>query len=157
MQTKNYLPIEWIENLLPVYETSVRATRSAISHLIREVRDAAKKYPVEDLSIFLVGLGEVITNIAKHSLKFQRSERIDISIYSRDNKYAVLVIDRAEPFDPQKKEPKSPKKQFYKGADSGYGMYMLKNAFAKIKYFPEKSKNVTVLLFDPKKIKLHSQ
>ena len=154
MELKNYLPKKWIESPLLIYKSSIEATKFAISSLVNEVRNALKKYFIKDLSIFLVGLDEVVTNIAEHALKFQKKRKINIFIYYGDDKYAVLLSDTAEPFDPKKKKAKSPKKQFDKGADGGYGMYLYKSVFAKMEYFPEKSKNISAFLFDPSKLKL---
>ena len=154
MLPEEHLPKKWMGHPFLIYRGHVVAAKQAISKLVREIRDVVKKYPVERGNIFLVGLNEVIANIAEHALKFRKKEKIHIFIYFENDKYAAVLEDTSQSFDPLKKKSNSPKKQFEEGADGGYGMYMFKNAFTRIKYFPGKSKNTTVLLFDPSKVKL---
>ena len=154
MLPEDYLPQKWMKNPLLIYKDHVSAEKLAISNLIREIRGVVKKYPIKQYNIFLVGLDEIIANTAEHALKFRKKEKIHISIYFENDKYAVVLEDTSQAFNPLKKKSNSPKRLFEEGAEGGYGMYMFKNAFADIKYFPGKLKNTTILLFDPNKVNL---
>ena len=134
----------------------IAADKGAISDLRftvgQDLQDAGFKYR----NLFLVALDEIITNIAEHGLEFDKTRSIEVAIYAQHPVIGVVLEDQGSSFDPRKKRAKSPKRQFAKGADGGYGMYIYKRVFHKIDYSTEKKTNRMVLYFNDKKVKLPS-
>jgi len=95
-----------------------------------------------------------VTNIAEHGLNFDKRRKITVAVLISLPDIGVFVEDSGRPFDPSKKRSKSPKRQFAKGADGGYGMYIFKRVFYEIDYMVKNGKNRLILYFNAKKVKV---
>ena len=133
----------------------ITASKDSISKYRSSVGAMLEPFKLRYKSLFLVALDEVITNIAEHGLKFDKRKRITASIYIKLPFIALVLHDKGIPYDPSKNRAKSPRKQFDKGADGGYGMFILKRVFFKIDYHPDPGTGNTLsLLFSDEKVKI---
>ena len=134
---------------------TLRATKKEITNLRVHFSQKISNLEIQNRSLFLLAINEVLTNIEEHGHNFSPKEKIVFHIFISEKKAGIVIYDTSGPFDPRKKKAKSPEKQFDKGADeSGYGMFIYKRVFHKISYQAEKQQNTSILLFDDTKISL---
>lgn len=133
---------------------TLRATKREITNLRVDLSQKISSLEIKNESLLLLAINEVLTNIAEHGHNFSSKEKIVFHIFISEKKAGVVIYDTSAPFDPNKNKAKSPKKQFDKGADGGYGMFIYKRVFHKISYQAEKEQNTLILLFDDTKISL---
>lgn len=132
----------------------VTADKANISDFRFKFGNILDEFKLKNKNLLLVALDEVITNIAEHGLKFDNEKQVTVAIFVSMPMVVIVLEDDGEPFDPRKKRAKSPKRQFAKGADGGYGMYIYKRVFYEIDYSSEKNKNHMVLYFNDEKVKV---
>lgn len=134
--------------------SEIAADKASISEFRFQLQNSLKPYSLKNLNLLLVAFDEVITNIAEHGLGFDNERKVKAGIYLSGSQAVVVLEDNGNSFDPRSKRAKSPKKQFAKGADGGYGMYIYKRVFQEIDYSSSRGVNHMVLYFHDKKVKI---
>ncbi len=146
----SYLPSVWMRFPELIFDDQISADKRSVSNLRKDIGFIVEGY-IQNKSIFLAGLHEIVMNIAQHSLNFSFDEKIYINLFketSKSHKNIVTIIhDNGKAFDPNMGKAKSPKDQFEKGAQGGYGMFMYKRVFNKMNYKIIENGNVLSLFY----------
>jgi len=133
---------------------TIHAKTGEISENRKIIENILKKYEIKYAGLFIVGYDEIVTNIVEHSYEYDASRITFVELFIKDKVICIQIIDDGPAYDITKKRAKSPKRQLKKGADGGYGMYLLKRIFNKIDYFSENKNNYIFLEFNASRIKL---
>jgi len=144
----------WIKKINYFFTEEIGAQTSQVSQYRETFAGFIAGFHLRNRNLLLVGIDEVLANITEHTYKYDKKKKIGISVcVDTNHKVLILVQDNGVPYNPKEHKAKSPKTQFAKGADGGYGLYLIKRIFYKIDYFSQKKINTLVLLFDDKRVK----
>lgn len=82
----------------------------------------------------LLALEEAIVNIFEHGYR-NANGLIDLSVIKKTDSVVFTLEDRAELFDPTTISVNNPLNQLHRGADGGFGLYIIRNVMD-VSHFP---------------------
>lgn len=121
---------------------------------VREfISEAARSAGFSDESVEKIALAvdEACTNIIKHSYQFAPDKDIEISIFTRNGSFEVVISDHGRSFDPDTVQVPDMKEYIKKYRRGGLGMYLMRSLMDVVEYstVPGAKNTVRLVKFMP--------
>lgn len=130
---------------------TVPAVYDELSHIREFIVDNADEYGFDSATANRLALAvdETCTNLIKHAFRKNPQYLISISIDKKDDFFAVIIKDKAEPFDMNSVGKVNLPDYFRKMKSGGLGIQIIKTVIDEIQYYSsrevEGDENILVL------------
>ncbi|RME92953.1 MAG: ATP-binding protein [Candidatus Hydrogenedentota bacterium] len=141
---------KWLEADSIDYHSLVRTLRASTKDIRKyreEIKKITKNLSYKNSHFLVLGLEEILTNVMEHGYRYDGRRKIYTGFFYTKKRAIIKIADRAKPYDPTKAKHPEPMELLEKGADGGYGNYLVKKIFYKAVYRQLSNGNLLVLFY----------